>query len=218
MSAPPPPKVFEEIRIDERWPNYAARWNNLSRIGNTTIAKASILVPILGYLLLFQKDVIKFLQMHVDICATCEVSWRLHFFYFGCCFFALASLFYGWKCPTLIKRYEGAPNFFTDEKDYFASPRNFLYLYELVTKVKGTPPNDPHNLKQIAQNNRVLSRDVDYGYLAGVMGEHYVAQNMAMPIYRLMTYFLFWIGGILIAIPTVITMWEIGRQAASKIP
>jgi hypothetical protein len=81
---------------------YKVRWNSLRGIGNSPVARASIAVPILGYLILFHRDLIDYLKMHAQFCDGCTVSWRLHFLYFGSCFFALGALVYGFYCPPLL--------------------------------------------------------------------------------------------------------------------
>jgi hypothetical protein len=80
------------MRINDAGIDCAAHWNALRRIGNSWIGKDSIALPILSYLILFQDDIIRYLRLHSSFCENCEVSWRLHLFYFGCCFFAVGSL------------------------------------------------------------------------------------------------------------------------------
>src|SRR5258708_2251916 len=114
--------------IDHGSFDYRTRWNYLRVIGNSPVARASIAVPILGYLILFHQDLINYLRFHVDFCEGCQVSWRLHMLYFGSCAFAVGAVIYGFYCPPLIKRYSGATDFFEAEKFYFTNKRNFEYL------------------------------------------------------------------------------------------
>jgi hypothetical protein len=130
--------------------SYHARWNNLRSIGNSPLARASLAVPVLGYLVIFNSDLLSYLKIHSSFCSDCSVSWRLHFFYFGCFFFALGSLGYGVRCPNLIKTYPGATDFFEAEKNYFCNPANLLYLFDLIDASKGDRANDPHGLRRDA--------------------------------------------------------------------
>lgn len=46
--------------------DHQSRWSVLRRLGNSTIAKATIAVPLVGYLLLFNGEIVKFLSLHTD--------------------------------------------------------------------------------------------------------------------------------------------------------
>jgi hypothetical protein len=194
--------------LDYRSLNYQARWNNLRTIGNSPIARASIAVPILGYVLLFNADVVDYLHLHTSFCRDCSVPWRLNFFYFSCCFFALGSAVYGIRCPPLIKKYAGATDFFQAEGAYFCNPANLRYLFELIRRDKGAEPTDPHGLNVNVKAQAKLGQE-DLAHLAGLMGEHYVLSNMRDKYARETVYISYVVGAVLISIPTLITFLEV---------
>jgi hypothetical protein len=66
-------------RAYERSLSEFAKWNSLRVIGNSTIGKAAIIVPVLGYLLLFNHEVVNFLKLHSTLCNDCTIPWRLNF-------------------------------------------------------------------------------------------------------------------------------------------
>jgi hypothetical protein len=195
---------------------YSARWNNLRDMGNSYVAKASIAVPILGYLILFQSDLIEFLKMHVSVCKDCSVPWRLHTFYFASCFVAMGSVMYAWRCPPLIKKYAGATDFFEAEKNYFCNPGNLKYLFRLIRRDKGADPEDPDNLENLADGGIALSGG-HLTALAGVMGEHYIRQNRNRPNVRIIIFSAYIFGFLILGAAAVITFFQILFQFASKL-
>jgi hypothetical protein len=191
----------DEDDVDHSTLDYKARWNNLRNIGNSPIARASIALPILGYLIVFHRDLIDYLKIHSSFCDGCTVSWRLHFLYFGSCFFAIGALVYGFYCPPLIKKYAGATEFFENEKYYFTNPNNYEYLLSLIKRDRRLHSYKRSILSSIGER-RSSAEPSDLYYLGGIMGEHYVLQNMSYPKMRLVVGFCYVVGGILISIPT----------------
>src|ERR1051325_8141903 len=132
------------------------RWNQLRGFGNSVVAKSTIGIPILGYLLIFNNEVVKLLTLHSDFCSgnSCAPSWRLYCFYFGCCLIALGSAVYAVFCPSLIKKYKDAATFFRSDKEFFAEPTSLAHLFDVIEKAKGKPANDPLSLKLQIRRDR----------------------------------------------------------------
>ena len=92
-------------------------WSQLRAIGNSTLARSAIAVPVVGYFLLFNADIVRWLTLHTDFCAAsgCNVSWRLYCLYFGGCAFAVGAIIYGLGCPREVRKYEDAEDFMSHE-------------------------------------------------------------------------------------------------------
>jgi hypothetical protein len=132
------------------------RWNDLRRIGNSPVARASIAIPVLGYLILFHSDLIDYLKLHGSVCKDCTVSWRLHLFYFSSCCFAFGSVVYALRCPQVIKKYGVARDYFETEKTYFCG--NLRYLFHQFDQ-DGIEPADPSDLRSLALQRHNLAAD-----------------------------------------------------------
>lgn len=85
-------------------------WTALRSIGNSTTAKLTIIIPFVGYLIIFNENLSKYMQLsselfghHVGDPAT--VPWRLLAVYFGLSLIAIASLLFATFCPQEIKKY-----------------------------------------------------------------------------------------------------------------
>jgi hypothetical protein len=192
----------------------SSRWAKLRLFGNSHIAQATIAVPILGYFLLFNQYLLEYLRLHSSFCAApaCSPSWRLQLLYFGCFFMALGAAIYAIRCPTVVKIYSGASNFFEAEKMYFSAPRNLAYLFGLIERDGGKPAADPFNLQSLIANHAALNQ-AHLSALADVMANYYVLQNTSRRISRIAVLLAYSLGVFLLLIPTVVTFFQILFQA-----
>jgi hypothetical protein len=112
MSGPPePPIVSQGLRPGALW-----RWSNLRAIGNLPAVKMTVLIPLIGYMVIFNENVLPYLQLsraifgeHTEV--SVHVSARLIAIYFGLCFLGVGSLVYQIFCPKEVKRHETAPDY-----------------------------------------------------------------------------------------------------------
>ena len=108
------------------------RWSHLRAIGNSVAAKVTILIPLIGYLLIFNerlaaystliKQLVGFYQPDAQI----GVSPRLLLIYFGLCAVAVGSAIYALFCPTQVKSYGSSAGYVTGDgpsiKDFAFEP------------------------------------------------------------------------------------------------
>jgi hypothetical protein len=199
------------------WPqplHMRPRWNELREIGNSRIAKSSAAIPIVGYMLIFNDEVVRYLRIHTDFCqgTACGATWRLSYFYFGCCFIALGSALYAIFCPSLIKKYKNALTFFEAEKEYLSHSTNLIHLFSRIRSVKGADPDDPNDLlNTVVAKNDGLTRE-RFNILAGPVSEYYYHENRINAPARICTVSAYSIGGIFLLIPTVVTAFQIARR------
>jgi len=193
----------------------SSRWGKLRLIGNSSIAQSTIAVPILGYFILFNSDIVEYLRLHTDFCVgkACGVSSRLYFLYFGCFFIAIGASVYSTMCPTVAKIYPGASDFFEAEKAYFSGPNNLKYLFDLIQKQKGAPAEDPFDLRIHIVGSRAALNSAHVHALADIMGEYYVLQNVSKRPARILSLLAYGLGILLILVPTVLTFVQVLLRA-----
>lgn len=188
--------------------DHQSRWSVLRGLGNSPVAKATIAVPLVGYLLIFNGEIVKFLSIHTDFChpSRCVPSLRLLLLYLGCCSIALGAGLYSRKCPALVKKYDSAAAFFEAEKTYFCQPRNLDYLLKLIELRTEAEP-----LARDASNFNYNSeiRHVEPNSLADPMGELYRLLNVSHPWIRLVALISYYIGISLLIIPAAMTFIQV---------
>jgi hypothetical protein len=183
------------------------RWNDLRRIGNSPIARASVAMPVIGYLILFHDGLIDYLKLHSSFCQNCDVSWRLYMLYFACCCFAFGSVIYAVRCPRIIKSYAVSRDYIETEKAHYYGAANLEYLFELFDREKAPPP-DPSDLRTKAARNVSLTQE-DIPPLSDLMSQLYFIQNRSAFTSRIVVASMFLLGFLLLGIPAVVTFLQI---------
>lgn len=188
--------------------DHRSRWSVLRRLGNSPVAKATIAVPLVGYLLLFNAEIVRFLSLHTDFCQpeNCSPSLRLVLLYLGSCLVAVGAALYSLRCPALIKKYDSAAAFFDAEKDYFSQPRNLEYLLRLIELGTETEPL-AHDATKFDYKKE--SGNVDPSRLADPMGELYRLLNVSHLESRLVALVAYCLGIVLLLIPTAMTFIQV---------
>src|SRR3954468_22128385 len=96
------------------WPVFGwkvTRWSTLRALGNSPLARATIVIPVVGYLLIMNGEFVAWFDPDAAAVHASGVpllfthAWRLIFIYYGLTLTALATAWYGLACPKLIKKY-----------------------------------------------------------------------------------------------------------------
>jgi hypothetical protein len=143
-------------------PHTFAYWSRLRSIGNSSLAKSTIVIPLVGYLL-FNENLQDYLRISTELLgyAHSETSGlpRLLFIYFGLCFIAFASALFNWFCPLQTKKYASAENYIAGDEPYLNFHAQGLIEHELKTgdaeaqgllsDLKAIPRPTPQTLEEI---------------------------------------------------------------------
>jgi hypothetical protein len=94
-------------------------WSTLRVIGNSNLVRATVIMPFIGYLILFNVHVVDALRPAIDLFPDCEggtcaqsfVVSRLFFLYFGLMLLGVGSFVYQLRCDPNIKRFDTAEAF-----------------------------------------------------------------------------------------------------------
>jgi hypothetical protein len=174
-----------------RWPT----WADLRGIGNSNTVRASIIVPVIGYLIILNSTVADYLKLHGiewvhQPASVWDHLWslKLYLIYFGLMFLGVGAAIYQWKCPSFVKKYG-------DWADYVA----------------GVAPHIDH--EQLQTLARVLGRNADVDLLYGAvedrtrnyLRQHYNQMSHYSVGWRRATAIFFACGFALLSIPSFMT-------------
>jgi hypothetical protein len=157
------------------WANFP-EWSALRGFGNSPPAKLTILIPLIGYLIIFNDKIVPFLELSQQITGAssdygASISPRLLSIYFGLCLIAVGTAIYSMRCPTEVKYYGSSAAYVGGdgpslgdfameeiekvlrESKYQAEYRKIRERYE---------PNDVPDLKLITDDQK---RQIDNGVL-----------------------------------------------------
>lgn len=204
-------------------------WDVLRSIGNSPLAKSAVMVPVLGYFLLFNEQVITWLRTHAHMCADCSIPWRLQCLYLAGWAFTLAAVIYAAKCPAMVKKYPSA-------SDYLAGERATMNAHAYGTArdiVSGATREDVEfelmELKEAGEVywtgkagnslDLILSvRESDSEIVQDAIGiVAYERLTESEEGWRFVLLMLYAIGAGLLAAPSIATLWVIGGQIGRDI-
>jgi hypothetical protein len=147
-------------------------WVRLRFVSNSTAAKSTILVPLIGYLIIFNANVVSYLNLarEFGIQQNVGVSHRLILIYLGLCAISVGVLLYGWFCPNEVKHYGSAAAFVQGDGP---SLRGFVMndIQVLIAKI------EPYKTK-IEELSYDLSRKSDLTGLDDSDRERYRIENL----------------------------------------
>ena len=102
------------------------RWSQHRAIGNSPASKATILVPLVGYLILFNESVVEWVNLGLLFEGQnndpAKVGWRLLVLYFGLIAVALGTVLYGMFAPKSQVRYPDAHEYARGVTQFHATP------------------------------------------------------------------------------------------------
>jgi hypothetical protein len=98
-------------------------WATLRPVGNSWPARLTILLPLVGYFIIFNDtlthshlaNLIREFEADTADNLGLSVPPRVFQIYFALCFIAVASALYAWLCPSVIKRHSSAGEYIANE-------------------------------------------------------------------------------------------------------
>jgi hypothetical protein len=89
---------------------FPPRWSRLRGTGNSLPVRLTVLIPVVGYLIIFNSYIVKYLELAKEFggaqaMENASVSPRLLLIYFGLCAVALGSVIYDHFCPDEVKHF-----------------------------------------------------------------------------------------------------------------
>lgn len=124
------------------------KWSTLRVIGNSTPVRLTVVMPFIGYLILFNSHVVDALNLALDYFPQCQsmncsksfILSRLYFLYFGLCFLGVGASLYQLRCNPYIKRFDTAESFTASISPVVTS--GDLYLFQTATDaISGPSPS-----------------------------------------------------------------------------
>jgi len=178
-------------------------WMQLRSVGNSRLVQASVLFPLIGYLILFNDQVSSFLVFRgLDAALPSQgiLAWiwsrKLYLLYFGLMSLGVGSLIYSLRCPHLVKKHG-------DFSDYVRIDGPSLSVRSTRNLAK--------DLKIYSSADRIFEAteacekarpDIMHQWYAHLSSQHRHSRN-AVSI-------LFTVGFILVSAPSLVSAIKIG--------
>lgn len=210
-----------------------APWSILRGIGNSAAAKATILIPLVGYLFLFNSHFVEWLQLHAavsqgppPVAAEAGLGWRLMCLYYGLMLVAIATVLYAMACPKICKRYADSVEYARDVLEIHSSEDAFVGLVGELNRVLAETNRLPQHAREAASGEiRLLgSGGVTVAFAAlpqnqrpsrvlRLLAAKYNLVDYTRPAARVLVAVLYGVGLTLLAIPSANLFYRVTRSA-----
>jgi hypothetical protein len=177
-------------------------WDSIRTLGSNRLVQVSVVLPVIGYLLLFSGKFQSYYVLFIDAHATEPVFWRLYFLYFGFWSFAVASALYAWKCPETIKAHGAGYEFAEREGPSMSNDRVSRIRDALVDSL---PEKIRAHGEYAYKRLNSLTRDE-------ILVEHFVALKQQGAGWRIATRSCYDLGFLLLFIPSVHVLYSVLRR------
>ena len=196
------------LRLKTKWKRLVAsliqleHWDKLRNLIASRLVQATIVVPVIGYMILFSVELQEFLKLTIDskLIADSEVSvnsWRLYFLYFGFSSLAVSAIIFNVRCPDEVKLHGNAFDFVDKQKPIMREAR-LRNMAELLEYYEYEVPVDQKRA------------DID---IAAIMTNYFEIQEQEHPKSRRTVLVFYLFGLALLAVPTIHTFILVIRAA-----
>jgi hypothetical protein len=200
-------------------------WTGLRSVGNSPLARLTIIIPLVGYLIIFNEYALQYLHLSHRLfdgqptstseVQSTQISMRLLLIYFGLCAVALASAIYTVACPPEIKRH-GSPT------EYSGGDGQNLSVGQLVEIAKKFRPSNAQTVRFVNFAGTLADKSLFGAALTKFREQntedevegvriHFEKLDESLPLARVSSGALYATGFIILAIPSLDVFWRVAR-------
>lgn len=186
---------------------YPPTWYDLHIVGNSAFAKATITMPLVGYLILFNTNVVAYFDFSNSYMWHIGLSFphKIFLVYFGLTSISIGSIVFHFSCPRTIKWSPSILDYVQKESDNINSTMRDFLLNEINSgyanfeKETGIQNSEfQQKLIEIANEGNLE----DYQCRATVTRLYWASENIRLRKTRILSTLAYAIGFVLLAIPS----------------
>lgn len=194
------------------------RWSRLREAGNSNLVQLTILIPLIGYLIIFNEQVASYLELIKEVSGGqavegLSVSPRLLLIYFGLCLISFGAILYRRYCPIEIKRYGSSTEFVGGDGPNVGSAGYQAMESEVLRVRRDTHADLVNSLRE--RNFRAESRqeadNARHDFRADLMHAYFDVLDESQPWLRGACTGLLAFGGICLSIPAALVFYRVVR-------
>lgn len=192
-------------------PWLAPPWSSFFAIAHSVAARSTVLIPLIGYLIIFNDNIVQYLNLSPALgphAPVGHVSFRLMLVYFGLLFVAAGMGLYAIACPSETKYYASA-------HAYVGGIQDSINKYS-ISRIENEVANSDEQFAQQFWRARDASRGatIDAEKFAGrngILHVYYELKNYSRPNARRCTALLYAAGFLILLIPSADVMLRVFR-------
>lgn len=191
-------------------PKLAPPWSWFYPIAHSVAVRSTILIPLIGYLIIFNDKVVQYLNLASALGSPTpvgQVSVRLMLVYFGLLIVAAAMTIYSWYCPNEPKHHPSA-------HAYVGSVQDSINKYS-VSRIENEVANADEEFAQRFWQMRDASRGIELdsekqARRNGILHVFYELKDYSYPMARRLAFALYAFGFGILLIPSADVFWRVG--------
>jgi hypothetical protein len=189
----------------------------LRPIGNSFAARLTVLIPLIGYFIIFNDKLIDYVKLISEVAGAepaglnLTVSPRLFQVYFGLTLIAIASAIYAFRAPPQIKQYASGAAYVGGDGPHLGH----FAMEEIENSLRGMMPYIPQyqrirNRNRDAEMDKVFTTRDDIKEINfGLLHLHFRALNECHPLWRLIAAIVYALGFLMLLIPAARVTWRV---------
>jgi hypothetical protein len=187
-------------------------WRLLRSIGNSKAAKLTVLIPLIGYLILLNDNVVAHLGLFGE--AAGATLTRLLAVYCGLVFVAIASVIFAIYCPREVKRY-ASPEEYVAGDEPFLSQRQIgmmqdrLKIGDAIAREDNAGYIEHHESRRVSTDNIELFRRRAQQLFRIQMNLYYEMQDRSCAGGRWAAAICYLVGLAFLLFPSALVFWHV---------
>lgn len=190
-------------------------WETLRKLTGSNLAQHVILVPIIGWLLVYQNTFANMIYHVFGLDSSVSLSWEILLFYLGLVLLGISATTFRIFGPKAVLGHNGLQGY-SEDTEAILTRKEFARLCEEI----GCDQPDEITVPG-AGTGQVLDTTLDQWKrlnsenIRDVLAQHYRSENSSRFGLRVFSSFTFLVGAIFTLIPTVTTVaWSLGQLIA----
>jgi hypothetical protein len=195
-----------------------SRWSRLRVLGQSSLVKASVLMPAFGYILLLNENVHQYLTIKYDawLLHYLPSTWRIWLLFYGSFILAVGSILFN-RCPTEVKQYASAFQMVDAERAHRTAQnqteqlaKEVKALYASMSKWESSifilPRLRPEQPNMGVGHSPDLTSSDQWGL---ALIHIWTVNDIKYPLLRIAVFVLFGAGLTLLAVPALLTFLQV---------
>lgn len=209
---------FYEQNIRQNWRKFCKTWRNfcflipfpwssLKTAMSSKFARLTFIVPVIGWLLVYNDNFAKVLEQNWQISIDEGTSWKLYAFYLGLFAIAVSSIVYAVFCPKEVKRFDSEVDFVKTARLIFTESysREVSALVGRLPFEWASPPSESRN-PATGKFPLVRKHTENEEELVDLLVAHYRDRDATWPFVRILALLIFLAGVVMTSLPTLSTV------------
>ena len=190
-------------------------WETLKKLTGSSFARHVVLVPIIGWLLVYQNTFAQMISSALGVEVSAALSWEVLVFYVGLVLLGISASIFRFFGPEAVLNHDGLQGY-SEDMEAVLTRKEFKLLCDEIGREMPEEKKVPAvGTGQVLDETLGQWKRLNCEDIRDVLFEHYRNENQTRVGWRRATSITFCVGAALTLIPTVVTVvWVIGRLIA----